>query len=91
MKILPKKGDLSKPGNYRGIMLLEIVYKTVAKIIHSRLQPIVVESLDHETQCGFRPDRGCADAVFSVKMAVKKRREHGLETWILFFRFSQGF
>jgi len=90
LKILPKKGDLSKPGNYRGIMMLEIVYKTVAKIVHSRLQPIV-ESLDHESQCGFRPGRGCADAVFSVKLAMKKRREHGKETWILFFRLGEGF
>ena len=30
LKILPKKGDLTKPGNYRGIMLLEIVYKVVS-------------------------------------------------------------
>ena len=90
LKILPKKGDLSKPGNYRGIMLLEVVYKVVAKIIHSRLQPIV-ESLDHEAQCGFRPGRGCADAVFSVKLAMKKRREHGLQTWILFLDLVKAF
>jgi len=51
LKTLPKKGDLSKPGNYRGIMMLEIVYKTVAKIVHFRLQPIL-ESLDHESECG---------------------------------------
>ena len=25
LKILPKKGDLSNPGNYRGIILLETV------------------------------------------------------------------
>ena len=90
LKILPKKGDLSKPSNYRGIMLLEVVYKTVAKIIHSRLQPIV-ESLDHEAQCGFRPGRGCADAVFSVRLAMKKRREHGLQTWILFLDLVKAF
>ena len=90
LKILPKKGDLTKPGNYRGIMLLEIVYKVVAKLTHSRLQPIV-ESLDHEAQCGFRPGRGCADAVFSVKIAMKKRREHGLETWILFLDLVKAF
>ena len=58
LNVLPKKGDLSKPGNYRGIMLLEASYKIVAIILHLHLQPIV-ESLDHESQCGFRPGRGC--------------------------------
>ena len=81
--ILPKKGDLSKPGNYRGIMLLEIAYKIIAIIIHKRLQPLI-DRLDHENQCGFRKGRGCTDAVFTVKIALMKRREHNLETWVLF-------
>ena len=73
LKILPKKGDLSQPGKYRGIMLLEAAYKIVALLLHERLLPIE-EGLDHEGQCGFRPGRGCADAIFTVKMAMKKRR-----------------
>ena len=81
--ILPKKGDLSLPGNHRGIMMLEAAYKITAIILHDRLLPIE-ESLNHESQCGFRPGRGTMDAIFTVKMAMKKRREHGLEpSWIL--------
>ena len=90
LKILPKKGDLSKPGNYRGIMLLEVSYKIIAIIIHGRLQPIV-DSIDHEPQCGFRPGRGCQDAIFTVKMAMKKRSEHSVETWILFLDLVKAF
>ena len=90
LRILAKKGDLSLPGNYRGIMLLEVAYKIVCIILHGRLLPIQ-ESLDHEAQCGFRPGRGCADAVFTVKLAMKKRREHGLESWILFIDLVKAF
>ena len=90
LKILPKRGDLSKPGNYRGIMLLEVSYKIVATIIHERLQPIV-SAIDHESQCGFRPERGCQDAIFTVKIAMKKRREHNAETWILFLDLIKAF
>ena len=90
LRILAKKGDLSLPGNYRGIMLLEAAYKIVCIILHGRLLPIQ-ESLDHESQCGFRPGRGCADAVFTVKLAMKKRREHGLESWILFIDLVKAF
>ena len=75
LKIICKKVDLSQPDNYRGIMLLEVAYKIIAKTVHSRLVPIA-KKLDHESQSGFRPGRGCADAIFTVKLAVKKRREH---------------
>ena len=40
LAILPKKGDLSLPKNYRGIMMLEVAYKIVARIILARLKPI---------------------------------------------------
>jgi len=70
--ILPKKGNLHLPGNY-SIMLLEVAFKITAIIIHKRLQPLI-ESLNHENQCGFRQGRGCTDAVFTVKLALKKRR-----------------
>ena len=90
LKILPKKGDLSLPGNYRGIMLLETAYKIVSFIMHSRLLPIEKE-VDLESQCGFRPGRGCTDANFNVRMAMKKSREHGLESWILFIDLIKAF
>ena len=87
---MPKKGDLSQPGNYRGIMLLEVAYKILAILIHERLQP-VVNSLDHEAQFGFRPGRGCQDVIFAVNIAMKKRREHNKETWILFLDLVKAF
>ena len=71
-------------------MLLEIAYKIVAKIVHQRLIPIS-EALDHESQCEFRPGRGCNDAVFAVKLALKKRREHNQETWVLFLDLVKAF
>ena len=44
-----------------------------------------------QTQSSFRPGRGCCDAVFSVKIAMKKRREHSKETWILFLDLVKAF
>ena len=87
--ILPKKGDLSLPGNYRGIMMLEVAQKIVSNIVVFRLQSIC-EELDHESQCGFRPDRGTACATSSLKLALKKHREHGLETWVVFVDFVRA-
>ena len=49
------------------------------------------EGLDHEPQCGFRPERGCIDAIYTIKMALKKRREHGKESWIFFLDLVKAF
>ena len=59
-------------------MLLETAYNIIAIILHSRLLPIE-ESLDHEPQCGFRPDHGCIDAIFTVKSALQKQGEKNNE------------
>jgi len=86
LSILPKKEDLSLPGNYRGIMMLEVGYKIIGHILLARLKIIKEDAkhLDHEAQCGFRNGRGCTDGTFTVKSLVTKRREHNQETWLLF-------
>ena len=71
-------------------MLLEVAHKIITKIVHSRLVPIA-EKPDHESQCGFRSRRGSADAVFTVKLAMKKTREHCDETWIIFLDLVKAF
>jgi hypothetical protein len=93
LKILPKKGNKSLPGNYRGIMMLEVAYKIVANILHARLTKVCesVDHVDHEPQCGFRGGRGCGDAIFTLKQLIRKRREHGLETWVLFIDLVKAF
>ena len=93
LKILFKKGDKSMPGNYRGIMLLDVANKIIANAMRTKLQ-VIKEStahLDHEPQCGFRSGRGCADASFTLKQLVRKRREHGIETWLLFVDLVKAF
>ena len=53
---LPKKGDMQKCKNYRGIMLLSVPEKFLNRIILNRLNTIKVAKLrDH--QAGFRKDR----------------------------------
>ena len=70
--------------------MLEVAYKIVANLLNERLEPII-ESLDHEAQCGFRRKRGCSDAIFTIRQLIAKRREHGLETWILFIDLVKAF
>jgi hypothetical protein len=90
LKILPKKGDLSDPNKWRGIMLLDVMSKVVCSIISKRLQK-VLESYGLEEQFGFMKNRGCSDGQFTMKVAMQKRKEYGLDTWALFIDLVKAF
>ena len=39
--IVPKKGDLTKPDNYRGISFISLVMKLYNRMIMNRLRPVL--------------------------------------------------
>jgi Reverse transcriptase (RNA-dependent DNA polymerase) len=90
LKLLPKKGDPSNPSNWRGIMLLDVMLKVVDSIIAERLDRLL-RTVGVEYQNGFRGGRGCSDAIFALKMALLKRKEHGLGSWVLFVDLVKAF
>ena len=47
---VPKKGDLTMCDNWRGISLLDVVEKVIARIINESLQLLAEEVLP-DTQC----------------------------------------
>ena len=64
---LPKaKGDLRLCDSWRGISLLSVPGKILAKIVATRLSALA-ESILHESACGFRPARGTTDCVAVVR------------------------
>lgn len=44
-----------------------------------------------EAQNGFTGGRGCSDGSFRLRQALKWRREHGLESWVLFVDLAKAF
>jgi hypothetical protein len=87
---LPKTGDLSACKNWRAICLIEVGSKIVSSIMVSRLQ-VVQEAEGLEAQCGFRWRRGTTDGLFPLYQALRKRKEHGLETFVLFLDLIKAF
>ena len=59
---IPKKGDLSRCDNYRGITLLPTTAKIFNRIILERLKGTVDQNL-REQQAGFRKERSCTDQI----------------------------
>ena len=90
LRLLPKKGDLSDANNWRGIMLLDCFAKWVGSILGNRLKA-VFEKVGMESQNGFRPDRGCTDGLFTVKLALQKCMEHSVDTHTAFIDLVKAF
>ena len=61
---LAKKGALSDCNKQRGIILLPISSKIMAKIIIQRITDAIDKQL-REEQAGFRKGRGCIDQIFA--------------------------
>ncbi len=61
---LPKKGDLSTRGNWRG-MLLSIPSKIMCRIILDRIQNALDKKLRTE-QAGFRKEKSCTDQIATL-------------------------
>ena len=76
-----KKGDKLDCGNYRGITLLSIAGKILARVLLNRLFPLTEEILP-ETQCGFIPSRGTTDMIFVARQIHVKCREQNQELFM---------
>ena len=70
-----KKGNLLSCENWRGISLLDVIGKILARIIQDRLQ-VIAESILPDSQGGFRKGHGCLD-IFVARQLMEKAREHG--------------
>jgi len=70
---LPKKGDLTDCSNWRGITLLSVPGKVLARILLNRMKDAVDQLLHHQ-QVGFKPGRLCMDQIFSLRQTVDSRK-----------------
>ncbi|XP_061429967.1 uncharacterized protein LOC133356450 [Lethenteron reissneri] len=85
-----KKGDRTDCNNYRGISLLSVPGKVLARIIQYRLARHAEERLA-EPQCGFRKGRSCTDAIFSVRLLQQRCREFQKDLHLCFIHLVKAY
>ena len=90
IKVLFKKGEPDLPKNYRPISIIPVLAKLFSTILYRRIQPLVDEQLAQE-QYGFRPGRGCVDAVHVLRMVVEKSSEWGEPLFIAALDVEKAF
>jgi hypothetical protein len=85
-----KKGDAADPGNYRGIQLISLLRKIIALVLARdlcrRLGPGLLEY-----QCGFRPQRSCADQLFTLRKLSELSVEWQQRLYIAFIDLAKAF
>ena len=85
-----RKGDRADCNNHRGIALLSIAGKILARVIINRLS-ILAEAVHPESQCGFRPNRGTVDMIFAIRQVQEKCREQHRDLYCVFVDLTKAF
>ena len=87
---LPKKGDLSQCGNWRGIMLLSVPSKVLTRVILERLKDALDKRLRAE-QAGFRQDRSGTDHIATLRIIIEQSIEWQSSLYLTFVDFEKAF
>ena len=86
-----QKGDRAECDNSRGISLLSLAGKVLAKIMLTRLLEHVVDLVLPESQCGFRHGRSTIDLIFVVRQLQEKCREQHQDLYMVFVDLTKVF
>ena len=87
---IPKKGDLSKPGNYRGISLAPVAAKIFNKLLLNRIYPHV-DPLLRPNQNGFRRGRSTLPQILALRRIIEECKIGKESAAIVFVDFSKAF
>ena len=87
-----RKGNPQVCDNHRGISLLSIAGKILAKILLNRLNVHLDQTgLIPESQCGFRKDRGTIDMIFTERQLQEKCQEQNVDLYMTFVDLTKAF
>lgn len=87
---VPKKGNLTKVDNYRGIALTSIVSKTLNRMILNRIRP-AMEKILRINQNGFREGRSTTSHILCLRRILEGVRDKNLSALLLFIDFKKAF
>ena len=82
------KADALERGNYRGLKLTEQVMKVLERIVDGLIRQLV--SID-DSQFGFVPGRGTADAIFVVRQLLEKHLAANKRLYMAFVDLEKAF
>lgn len=91
VSLYKNKGEKSDCSNYRGISLLSIAGKILARVLLNRITPTIAKEVLPESQGGFRSGRGTTDMVFVLRQIQEKCREQNMGLYAAFIDLTKAF
>ncbi len=91
VSLYKNKGEKSDCSNYRGITLLSIAGKILARVLLNTLTPTIAQENTPESQCGFSANRGTVDVNFVLRQIQEKCREHNMGLYAAFVDLTKAF
>ena len=86
-----RKGNRLLCDNHRGISLLSIAGKLLARVLLNRLNLHLEDGLLPESQCGFRAGRGTVDMIFAARQLQEKAIEQHVGLYTTFVDLTKAF
>ena len=87
-----RKGNPQVCDNHRGISLLCIAEKILAKILLNHLNVhLDQKGVIPERQCGFRKDSGTIDMIFTERQLQEKCQEQNVDLYMTFVDLTKAF
>ena len=87
---IPKKGDVTECGNWRGITLTFVLSKAFGRVLIDRIRDGVNSKLRNE-QAGFRSGRGTIEQLFILRYIIEQVVEWQATLYITFVDFEKAF
>jgi hypothetical protein len=82
IKLIPKKGDLTRITNWRPISLLNCLYKVISKAINERLR-LVCNSVLSRAQKGFTKGRYIQECLLNIIETIHRSNKYKIPAFIL--------
>ena len=86
-----RKGKRQDCNNHRGISLLSIAGKILARLLLNRITDHLNHDLLPESQCGFRKNRGTVDMIFAARQLQEKCQEQNISLYSTYVDLTKAF
>ena len=91
LSLYKNKGEKSDCSNYRGITLLSIAGKILARVLLYRFISMTAQENTPESQYGFKINRGTVDMIFVLRQIQEKCREQNMGLCAAFVDLTKAF
>ena len=91
VSLYKNKGEKLDCSNYRGVTLLSIADKILARVLLNRLIPAVAEEVLPESKCGFHANRGTTAMIFVLRQIQEKYQGQNMALYAALIDLMKAF